>query len=279
MLPDRPTTPGPTEAGRGVQRPHRGGPLDPAPQPSPSTSPQPGPASRHPDYARLAAVGPYFALHTSTATTPPPGFRPLPELYGTGPDAPLAARIRMVALRLGTAELRVAASILHLGLAARFWSVGLGSAVLLGTVPTLERAWVRVPDQGPIDLWTPPEPIRPTPGGLVDQLHQAVLVGQLEPLAEAVRAAVPLAARLLRGNAASALAGTLRMLDAHAPGAARELVARLLDRPPLAGSGTLLTGPHGAAFRRTSCCLYYRIGPGAGLCGDCCFTRPPARRR
>ncbi|MFF2081261.1 (2Fe-2S)-binding protein [Kitasatospora sp. NPDC058162] len=233
---------------------------------------QPGP-----DYARLAALGPYFALDTAPTGPPPPGFRPLPELYGTGPDSPLAARIRVVAQRLGTAELRVAASILHLGLAARFWSVGIGSAVLLGTVPTLERAWVRIPDQGPIDLWSPPEPVRPEPGELVDQLHHAVLIGQLEPLAAAVRAAVPLSARLLRGNAASALAGTLRVLSAQASLPAGELVTQLLDRPPLAGSGTLHTGPRGAAFRRTSCCLYYRIGPGAGLCGDCCFTRPPAR--
>ncbi|MGW2373074.1 (2Fe-2S)-binding protein [Kitasatospora sp. NPDC001683] len=247
--------------------------------PAPEQPPPPSPELPHPDYARLAAVGPYFALDTSATGTPPPGFRPLPELYGTGPDAPLAARVRVVAQRLGTAELRVAASILHLGLAARFWSVGVGSAVLLGTVPSLEHAWVRIPDQGPIDLWTPPEPVRPAAGPLVDQLHQAVLIGQLEPLAAAVRAAVPLSARLLRGNAASALAGVLRVLGSQASLPASELVAQLLDRPPLTGSGTLLTGSRGAAFRRTSCCLYYRIGPGAGLCGDCCFTRPPARRQ
>ncbi|MFE7592426.1 (2Fe-2S)-binding protein [Kitasatospora sp. NPDC057512] len=260
---------------------------------------------RPPDYARLATVGPYFALDTAPVDRPPEGFRPLAELYGTGPDAPLAARLRVVAQRLGTDEPRVAASILHLGLAARFWSVGLGSAVLLGTVPTLEHAWVRIPDQGPLDLWTPPEPVRPSSdpssdpsaapsadpsaappsgptagratGTLADQLYEAVLLGQLEPLATAVRAAAPLSRRLLLGNAASALAGTLRILDAHAPGAARALAAELLDRPPLAGSGTLRTGPRGTAFRRNSCCLYYRVGPGAGLCGDCCFSTPPGR--
>ncbi|MQS15410.1 (2Fe-2S)-binding protein [Streptomyces kaniharaensis] len=233
-----------------------------------------------PDYRRLAAVGPYFALDTAAAPgdAPPPGFRPLRELYDGGPDGPLAERVRIVAQRLGTAEPRVAASILHLGLAARFWSMGLGAAVLLGAVPSLEQAWLRIPDQGPIDLWTtPPEPA--TGRKLSDQLHEAVLVGQLEPLAAAVRSVVPLSGRLLLGNAASALAGTLRVLDAHAPGAARALAAEVLDRPPLAGTGTLHTGPRGTAFRRTSCCLYYRVGPGAGVCGDCCFTRPPASRR
>ncbi|MFI2609295.1 (2Fe-2S)-binding protein [Kitasatospora sp. NPDC018619] len=241
----------------------------------------PAPDRRTPDYARLAAVGPYFALDTSPADRPPEGFRPLAELYGTGPDAPLAARLRVVARRLGTGEPRVAASILHLGLAARFWSVGLGSAVLLGTVPTLEHAWMRIPDQGPLDLWTPPEQlgaaVRPAAGTLADQLHEAVLLGGLEPLAAAVRAAAPLSARLLLGNAASALAGTLRVLDAHAPGAARALAAELLNRPPLAGTGTLRTGPRGTEFRRNSCCLYYRLGPRAGLCGDCCFSTPPGR--
>ncbi|MEU3569703.1 (2Fe-2S)-binding protein [Kitasatospora sp. NPDC036755] len=254
----------------------------------------PAPTSPPPDYARLAAVGPYFALGTSPAGRPPEGFRPLAELYGTGPDAPLAARLRVVARRLGTGEPRVAASILHLGLAARFWSVGLGSAVLLGTVPTLEDAWMRIPDQGPLDLWTPPEPARTDPirtesartesarpdaATLADRLHETVLLGQLEPLAATVRAAAPLSPRLLLGNAASALGGTLRVLDAHAPGAARPLVAELLDREPLAGSGTLRTGPYGTAFRRNSCCLYYRVGPGAGLCGDCCFSTPPGRGR
>ncbi|MEU6239354.1 (2Fe-2S)-binding protein [Kitasatospora sp. NPDC047058] len=244
-----------------------------------------------PDYRRLAAVGPYFALDAATAPTdgPPPGFRPLRELYAAGPDAPLAVRVREVARRLGTAEPRVAASILHLGLAARFCSVSLGAAVLLDVVPDLDpdRAHVRVPDQGPIDLWTPyrstpepwtPEPWTPepwTPGTTqADHLHHALVEGQLAPLAAAVRAAVPLSERLLDGNAASALAGALRMLGPRAaPGRARALVAELLERPPLAGTGTL----RGAGFRRTSCCLYYRVGPGAGVCGDCCFTRPPGR--
>ncbi|MFE2727035.1 (2Fe-2S)-binding protein [Kitasatospora sp. NPDC059327] len=239
-----------------------------------------------PDYGRLAAVGPYFALDAaaSPGEAPPAGFRPLRELYAQGPDAPLAERVRVVARRLGTAELRVAASILHLGLAARFCSVGLGSAVLLGTVPTLDpdRARVRVPEQGPIELWTPYEPHEPTEAyephepheHPADRLHQVLVQGQLAPLAAAVRAAVPLAGRLLDGNAASALAGALRMVEPHAaPGRARALVAELLRRPPLAGTGALRT----AGFRRTSCCLYYRVGPGAGVCGDCCFDSPPRR--
>ncbi|MGW2547223.1 (2Fe-2S)-binding protein [Kitasatospora sp. NPDC001574] len=265
-----------------------------------------------PDYGRLALVGPYFALDVAAAPGqgPPPGFRPLREFYAPGPDGPLADRVREVARRLGTAEPRVAASILHLGLAARFCSVGLGAAVLLGEVPELDpdRAWVRVPEQGPVDLWMPSGPAPADRGSLVDRFHRTVVEGQLVVLEAAVRAVVPLSDGLLRGNTASALAGALRMLDAHTaehatartsppPGAtspphgparARALVAQVLDRPPLAGSGTLIAtrvpgipgrpdALGGTAFRRTSCCLYYRVGPQAGVCGDCCFTRPPRR--
>ncbi|MBC7271137.1 MAG: (2Fe-2S)-binding protein, partial [Streptomyces sp.] len=83
------------------------------------------------------------------------------------------------------------------------------------------------------------------------------------------------------GNAASALTGAARQLDrwARAEGrpdvAARSgaLTRRLLADPRLTGTGTLT----GTAFRRRSCCLYYRL-PGGGLCGDCCFTRAPAAR-
>ncbi|MFE6868238.1 (2Fe-2S)-binding protein [Kitasatospora sp. NPDC057692] len=236
-----------------------------------------------PDHGRLAAVGPYFALDSATAPgqEPPPGFLPLREFYAPGPDGPLAHRVREVARRLGTAEPRVAASVLHLGLASRFCSVGLGAAVLLGEVPDLgpDRAWIRVPEQGPVDLWLPLGPATTGPAPLADRFRRTVAEGCLTDLAAAVRSVVPLSDGLLRGNAASALAGALRVLDAHtAQGAARALVSEVLDRPPLAGTGTLTGAPGSTAFRRTSCCLYYRIGPRAGVCGDCCFTRAPGRR-
>ncbi|MFB8170555.1 (2Fe-2S)-binding protein [Kitasatospora purpeofusca] len=258
---------------------------------------------------RLAGVGPYFALDTAETPGqgPPPGFRPLREFYAPGQDGLLAGRVREVGRRLGTTEARVAASILHLGLASRFCSVGLGAAVLFGEVPDLtpDEAWVRVPEQGPIDLWAPCSPTStagPTsedagrsadpadPAELADRFRRTVVEGQLMELAAAVRSTVPLSEGLLRGNAASALAGALRMLEAHIAQAARDgasadptlarfLVARALDHPPLAGTGTLTVGGTrtGTGFRRTSCCLYYRIGPQAGVCGDCCFTRPPRR--
>ncbi|MER5350071.1 (2Fe-2S)-binding protein [Kitasatospora sp. NPDC002551] len=243
--------------------------------------------SEAPDYGRLAALGPYFALDAAgtPGQGPPPGHRPLRDLYAPGPDGLLAGRVQEVARRLGTTEARVAASTLHLGLAARFCSVGLGAAALLGEVPDLtpDRAWVRVPEQGPIDLWVPYRSGSTDRAALADRFRRTVVEGQLAELAAAVRGTVPLAEGLLRGNTASALAGALRVLEAHpAYGAgrtpARALVAEVLGRPPLAGTGAFAGAPAGPAFRRTSCCLYYRVGPGAGVCGDCCFTRPPGRR-
>ncbi|MEU0215389.1 (2Fe-2S)-binding protein, partial [Streptomyces sp. NPDC006265] len=109
-------------------------------------------------------------------------------------------------------------------------------------------------------------------------LADVVLHGHLVPLAAALRAHHRLAPGLLRGNAASALAGAARELDRWARRhgrteiavRARSLTAELLAHPLLTGAGNL----DGTTFRRRSCCLYYRV-PGGGVCGDCCFTRPP----
>ncbi|WP_354644235.1 (2Fe-2S)-binding protein [Kitasatospora camelliae] len=261
------------------------------------TTPDPTPARPHdvPNPGalldRVGRIGPYFAVRAGPAGgTPPEGFRLLRDLYAIAPGGPLAERIAEVGRRLGTNEARVAASTVHLGLAARLWSVALGAAALGGVVPDLhpDRAHWALPAQGPLDLWLPcpgttADGGAARDGAVVEELHRVVLDGNLAPLAEAVRAHAPVAAGLLDGNAASALMGTVRVLAA-APGvrgreAARraETLARaLLDRPPLHGTGTLSVPGGPPRFRRTSCCLYYRV-PGGGLCGDCVFDRPPRR--
>ncbi|MGW4250864.1 (2Fe-2S)-binding protein, partial [Streptomyces californicus] len=48
------------------------------------------------------------------------------------------------------------------------------------------------------------------------------------------------------------------------------LAAELFDDEALRSTGA----PHGPAFRRRSCCLYWRC-PGGGLCGDCVFDSAP----
>ncbi|WP_406253362.1 (2Fe-2S)-binding protein [Streptomyces atratus] len=222
------------------------------------------------DGSAAASVGGFFALRT---TAPPDGtHRPLARLYA-GEQAPLTARIDTVAARLDTSERRVAASVAHLGLASRLWSVALGPAALTGSFPGLSPAALHWDPRHPApdELWLDGTESLP---GTACRIREAVQYGHLVPLAEAVHRDGPLSDRLLWGNAGSALAGALRQLVAwarthHRPDVAaraRALAAELFDHPDLRNTGT----PHDTAFRRRSCCLYYRT-PAGGLCGDCVF--------
>ncbi|MFJ8311550.1 MULTISPECIES: (2Fe-2S)-binding protein [unclassified Streptomyces] len=229
------------------------------------------------EWAETSSVGGFFALRVGAATHP---YVPLASLYG-GRTAPLTARIDTVAARLRAPERRAAASIAHLGLAARLWSIALGPAALHGVLPDLapDRLHWDGGRTSPDDLLLAP-PVR-SQEATAGRLVEAVLDGHLDPLAEAVRRDTPVSYGLLRGNAGSALAGAVRELHVWARKVSRPEVgeralalgAELFAHPQLAGTGALLPGP---AFRRRSCCLYYRC-PGGGLCGDCVFERPPRR--
>lgn len=232
-----------------------------------------------PDLAALGPLGGFFVLRTAGA---PP--RPLPTLadaYAKPPsdpqESPLGLRVRKVANALRAPEPRIAASVAQQGLAARLWSVTLGSAAQYGRIPGLDPRLLHWDPDGsaPDDLWlTEVHPLPADPASIAD----VVLHTHLEPLTAALHTRYRVASGLLWGNAASALAGAARQLDqwARANGRTdtaartRALTAELLGHPLLAGTGTLT----GTAFRRRSCCLYYRV-PGGGVCGDCCFTRAP----
>ncbi|MFF4211874.1 (2Fe-2S)-binding protein [Streptomyces sp. NPDC001796] len=229
------------------------------------------------DLPALGALGGFFVLRTGA---PPRGALPtLAQAYASEPPEggadPLAARIRKVADSLRAPELRVAASLAHQGLAARIWSVALGCAALCGWVPDLDPRLLRWDPEGgvPDDLWL--SEVRPLP---VASLDTVVREGHLVPLTAALNARHSVSARLLWGNAGSALAGTVRMVDRWARETgrtdvgerARSLAAGLFAHPDLSGTVDPATG------RRRSCCLYYRL-PGGGLCGDCCFDRPPGQ--
>ncbi|MFF5142801.1 (2Fe-2S)-binding protein [Streptomyces sp. NPDC013157] len=207
----------------------------------------------------------------------------------------LTFRVDAVSRRLRTGEPRVAASIAHQGLAARLWSVALGCAVRYGRLPDLGPGLLHW-DPGataPDDLWltevralpagtgpaAPADPVVPAdPAVLADAVVRVVVHGHLEPLGAALRDRYGLAAGLLWGNAGSALAGAARELDrwvrankcADVAARTRTLADALFAHPLLSATGTRT----GLAFRRRSCCLYYRV-PGGGVCGDCCFTQPP----
>ncbi|MCP9963220.1 (2Fe-2S)-binding protein [Streptomyces somaliensis] len=203
-----------------------------------------------------------------------PGADPEPH-PDPAPDSPLAVRVARVAEGLRTPEYRVAASLAQLGLAARLWSVTLGSAALHGVFPDVTPGTLHWDPtrSAPDELWWSGTATRP---GTARELREAVQYGHLGPLGDALRAAGPVSPRLLWGNAASALGGAVRELTrwarrhgrAEEAGRAAALAAELLDHPDLAGT---LRGP---ALRRRTCCLYYRC-PGGGLCGDCVFDAPP----
>ncbi|MET8948500.1 (2Fe-2S)-binding protein [Streptomyces sp. NPDC004542] len=245
-----------------------------------------------PRLAALRPLGGFFVLRTTANTGAAPA-GPLPALaqaYADTASDPrlnaLAARVGAVAHRLRTPEPRVSASIVHQGLAARLWSAALGCAALYGRLPDLDPALLLwdFAATAPDDLWLTevrPHPRDPYPTD-AGTLADAVLHGHLEPLAKALRTRYGVATGLLWGNAGSALAGAARLLDRWARVNGRTdvadrtltLTAALLTHPLLSTTGTLT----GTGFRRRSCCLYYRV-PGGGVCGDCCFPRPPALPR
>jgi iron complex transport system ATP-binding protein len=219
-------------------------------------------------FRAAAAVGPYFAV--AVGPDEGPGWRPAGDLYAE--PAVLVALVERVRERLGTPERRVAASIFFQGWAARLWSVGLAMLVHTGRLPVLTPATLRWRDVGGT-VYLRVE--RPELGpGSAERLAELVVGQHLEPLAGAVRRAVPMSGRVLWGNAASALRGAAEVL-----GAAQVLgTAQLLGREPAAalagsvGSRGRLRDTLDATGRRRSCCLYYRV-PGGRICGDCVLAR------
>ncbi|WP_308402818.1 (2Fe-2S)-binding protein [Streptomyces sp. AC550_RSS872] len=236
-----------------------------------------------PDLAVLRPLGGFFVLHTTAGA-----FRPLPtlaETYGEPPSDPqgdpLGLRVRKVANALHAPEPRIAASIAQQGLAARLWSVALGCAALYGRIPDLDPRLLHWDPEGsaPDDLWLSEVHPLPTDAAAAPAtVAEAVLHAHLERLNAALHTRYRVAPGLLWGNAGSALAGAARQLDqwarAHSrtdvAARARDLTGELFAHPLLADTGSRT----GTAFRRRSCCLYYRV-PGGGVCGDCCFPRPP----
>ncbi|MDX3644026.1 (2Fe-2S)-binding protein [Streptomyces sp. MB09-02B] len=235
-----------------------------------------------PGLTALSALGDFFVLRTGRPTHGGPPT--LAEAYAArGADVerevyanPVIFRVRKVARSLRAPEPRVAASIAHLGFAARLWSVALGAAALYGRVPDLDPRLMRwdADASAPDELWL--AEVRGLPA---ERIGQVVREGHLVPLAAALRAQLRLSERLLWGNAASALMGAVRQIDHWAAvngrtevaSRARALATDLFAHPDLAGT----LDP--ATRRRRSCCLHYRL-PGGGLCGDCCFDRPPGTR-
>jgi hypothetical protein len=234
-----------------------------------------------------AAAGPFYVLDTDPPPTvggDVPGWRRFRELVAdpTVLAARVAAVTDAVAERAGLERHRIdrraAVSLTHLGLAARLVCPSMGTALLGGVLLDLDpaRLWWR-DVLGPVPLALPDPTGRPAPTApddLVRQLSDDLAAGPVAALTAAA-ADLGVSRKVLWGNVASALAGTLPALTAAAgtrAGAARAVVTGLLATGILADTGSF-RGP-GGSFVRNSCCLYYRV-PGGGYCGDCLLAAPP----
>lgn len=241
---------------------------------------------------RLAALGPYFAAAShDPGSAPDAPWRQMGELL----DDPglMAGRVAAVRTYLAAAgglppdsvELRVAASVAHLGLAARTLSplfalaVGAGAGAgrrLASPVSLRTLRWQ--PALGSMFALSVPDLDR------VEQSHDTRINldmdmdMDLEPLAvelcELVRP-FSVSPRVSWGNIASALNGARIALSAASPehaSRARNELDRLLAHPLLADTARTTSG---GRFQRRSCCLLYRAAPDrrGALCGDCILNR------
>jgi hypothetical protein len=207
----------------------------------------------------LAAIGPYFAVSAHPpGAAPAAPWRPAGEL--ASPSGALRDRVAAVRATLAARgdraaadiEPRVAASTVHLGLVARLIAPGLGAAVLGGRLDLRPGGlWWQDVVGGPAPLSVPVS----GPAGEWDRLLMDELVA---PVTAAIALLAPVSGRVLWGNVASAV-------NAAAAGVARQ-------RPDLAAAAWQAAGqlfgnrrleaerhPPGPAFRRSSCCLFYRL--------------------
>jgi hypothetical protein len=224
---------------------------------------------------QLAALGPFFAIEEhAPGSAPVPPWRTMIELV----EDPAVLRDRVTATREYLAavsgqlpeaiEVRVAASITHLGLAARLISPALATAVLDGGVRSVSLETAR---------W------QPILGGAFP-LSMPSLTSERDLGTELIDGPIPALAKatepygvsehILWGNVASAINGAATALTNAAPHLserAHNLAAQLLTHPALREAYTAEAGH----FRRRSCCLIYRAAPdhNGPVCGDCVLDR------
>ncbi|HEU5271389.1 MAG TPA: (2Fe-2S)-binding protein [Jatrophihabitans sp.] len=212
----------------------------------------------------LAEYGPFFtvSLHTASPHTasphtvsphtgPPLGrWRPLAELAGAPELAEWVGRVRA---GLGC-DRRVAASVAHLGLAARLLSPVLAAAVRHRLLLDLAACYWQPPLSSTVALSV----AEPTGGISAEALAHAVAAGPVADLTAAFGRLGSVSGRVLAGNLASAVNGAALQLGPQSWPVAAVLLAGVPGED----------GRPGPDFRRRSCCLRYRVA-GAGYCGDC----------
>jgi FhuF 2Fe-2S C-terminal domain len=213
------------------------------------------------ELAEISTYRGFFALTVGGDAT---GWHPVRQSYADGCTDLIDATAR----RYRTTDLRIGASLVHLGHATRLWSPVLACMLGHGVVPDLKDLQ-RADDGAQLRM---PEPVgQAVDSPSADLLYRIVVKQHMKPFAAGLR--VKLAPALLAGNIASALVGASRALLSARPDLRDpilEVTNSLLDTGMLAGSG-VITSAH-LGFRRRSCCLFYRV-PGKSVCGDCVFRR------
>lgn len=218
--------------------------------------------------AELASCGPFFAVETHDADDAPEApWRPMAELA----DGSGALRARIDAVRNGLAsrighdpdlvDLRVAASIAHLGLIARILSPVMAAAACgqLHIAQALDDLWWQDHLGGPFPL-----SVTARAGSEIAGLGSTV-----EVLTQRIIDSTGVSARVLWGNVGSAVNSAARLIATSRP----ELsdiargVADIYLTDPRIDDGALRAGPE---FTRRSCCLIYRLTDDrSAVCGDC----------
>ncbi|OBJ46909.1 hypothetical protein A5630_10655 [Mycolicibacterium mucogenicum] len=212
----------------------------------------------------LAGFGPFFAV-VRHQVSPTPPWRPMSELIDD-PDA-LTARVHKVRSALmgnGEPEIRVAASVAHLGLVARLIAPMIGTAAL-GEPVSWSLADLAWQDQlgGPFPLSVSTESTGGPPA--VEALTNAFGRFGVSP-------------KVLWGNVGSAANSAAQQIGRARPdlGQQARQAADVVLADPRVDGGVLRSGPD---FRRSSCCLIYQLaGDRAACCGDCVLTAPGSDR-
>jgi hypothetical protein len=232
--------------------------------------------------ADLAGLGPFFSVdeHLPGERTQPPWLE-----VGELASRPELTRRRIAAVRHALAasagspaeqvEVRVAASAAHFGMVARLVSPALAALVSGFQLSTRPRElWWQDVLGGPFPLSVPAPVHRLDSGQRSAETACRKLVSEvLEPVTSTVAELVPLSFRVLWGNVASAVNSAILQIAAKRPAAADDAwhLAEIVLSAPQLRSERNAPGP---GFRRSSCCLIYRLsaGPGRGTCGDCVLS-------
>lgn len=216
----------------------------------------------------MTALGPFFAVETHVYGAPvPPPWQPMTVLI-TETDV-LAARVEAVRTALANRasrqpeaiDIRVAASVAHLGLVARLLAPMIG-AITLGCPPlswSVDDLWWQNTVGGPYRLSV-------TPGSMLEVLGAGPAV---EAITTAIAERYRMSHQVLWGNVGSAANSAARLIGIARPDltATAHAAADALLTDPRIDRGAVRAGP---LFRRRSCCLIYRIANDHGAaCGDC----------